>query len=355
MNVKKIGFGIVTLFTVASMLTACSGTAAAPSSTASGTAPASSAADTSSAKEVSYPVTVTHAFGQTVIQSEPKNIVAISWGNLDVPLALGVVPTGVSKANFGAVDKNGLLPWSEAAYEKLGEKKPVVFDDTDGLDYEAISDAKPDVILAAYSGITKEEYDLLSKIAPVIAYPKYAWQTYWREQTIMDAKGMGREAKGEALVAETDKLINTKVSQYANMKGKTGAFLYFNASDLGKFYVYLPTDPRAAYLTDLGLKFPDSVKKLAQGADSFSVTLSAENIDVLKDVDIIITYGDEAVLKTLKADPLVGKIPAVANGSVVMVNNTSTLAASCTPSVLSIPATIDEYLKLIDDAAKKVK
>ena len=38
------------------------------------------------------------------------------------------------------------------------------------LDFEAISDANPDVILAAYSGITQEEYDTLSEIAPVVAY-----------------------------------------------------------------------------------------------------------------------------------------------------------------------------------------
>ena len=51
----------------------------------------------------------------------------------------------------------------------------------DGLDYEAISDSNPDIILAAYSGITQEEYDLLSEIAPVVAYPENAWQTLWRD------------------------------------------------------------------------------------------------------------------------------------------------------------------------------
>ena len=29
------------------------------------------------------------------------------------------------------------------------------------------------------SGLTKEEYDKLSKIAPTVAYPKVAWGTSW--------------------------------------------------------------------------------------------------------------------------------------------------------------------------------
>lgn len=311
--------------------------------------------DTTTETAATYPITIKHALGDTVIESQPERVVTISWGNQDVPLALGVVPAGVSKANFGATDENGLLPWTAAKYKELGVENPVVFDDTDGLDFEAISDADPDVILAAYSGITQEDYDLLSQIAPVVAYPEYAWQTYWREQTLFDAMGMGKEAEAKALIAETESLINSKTKEYESLKGKTAAFFYFNASDLGKFYIYLPTDPRGSYLNDLGLAFPDSVKQLAEDPSAFTVTISSENVDVLDDIDIIITYGDESVLKVLQSDSLVGQIPAIANGAVVMMDSSTALTASCTPSVLSIPATIDDYLALLNEAAEKVK
>ena len=226
-----------------------------------------------------YPIKIQHAYGETVIESEPKNIATISWGNHDVPLALGVVPVGVSKANYGKSDENGLLPWTAQKYKELGVEKPVVYDDIDGLDYEAISDSNPDVILAAYSGITQEEYDLLSQIAPVVAYPKNAWQTLWREQITMDATAMGKQAEGEKLVKDLDALIKEKTANYTDLKGKTAVFCYFNPADLGKFYIYLPTDPRAAYLSDLGLSFPESISKL--GADSFSIEISAENEDFI--------------------------------------------------------------------------
>ena len=300
-----------------------------------------------------YPIKIQHAYGETVIESEPKNVATIAWGNHDVPLALGTVPVGVSKANYGKSDENGLLPWTAAKYKELGVEKPVVYDDIDGLDYEAISDSNPDVILAAYSGITQEEYDLLSQIAPVVAYPKNAWQTLWREQITMDATAMGKQAEGEALVKELDELIKEKTANDTNLKGKTAVFCYFNPADLGKFYIYLPTDPRAAYLTDLGLSFPESISKL--GADSFSIEVSAENIDVLKDADILVAYGNDDLLKALQSDALLGTVPAVKNGAVALIEDGSVLSASCTPSSLSIPATIDEYLEILGNAASKVK
>ncbi len=321
-------------------------------------APATEAAvsnDNTADNATVYPITIKHAFGETIIEEKPERVATISWGNQDVPLALGVVPVGVSQANYGVTDDSGLLPWTAEGFKSLGVDAPVIFKDTDGLDYEAISDAQPDVILAAYSGITQEEYSLLSAIAPVVAYPTLAWQTYWREQISMDAEGMGMKEEGEQLIHQLEQLIADKTGEYPQIKGKSAAFFYFNPSDLGKFYVYLPTDPRAAYLTDLGMEFSESVLKLAEDSASFALELSAENADLLEDVDLMITYGDDDLLKALQADSLIGTIPAVQRGAVVLIEDGTPLAASGTPSALSIPATIDEFLKRIGEAADKVE
>src|SRR5690625_2119782 len=96
-----------------------------------------------------YPITVEHAFGETVIESKPERVATVQWGNHDVALALGIVPVGFSAANFGVQDDSGLLPWTVEKLDELGVTDPNVFQDTDGLDFEAISDANPDVILAA--------------------------------------------------------------------------------------------------------------------------------------------------------------------------------------------------------------
>lgn len=305
--------------------------------------------------DTTFPITIQHAFGESVLTKKPERIVSIAWGNQDVPLALGVVPVGASKANYGVHDDSGLLPWTLAGFQALKTETPVLFDDTDSLDFEAIADAQPDVILAAYSGITQEDYQLLSQIAPVIAFPKEAWQTSWREQITMNATGMGMKREGEALVKGLEETIANELAKYPQIEGKTAAFFYFNPADLGKFYIYLPGDPRAAYLTDLGLAFPESVMSLANDNNTFALELSSEHIDALNDVDIVVAYGDETVLSALQDDALLGSMPAIQRGSTVLIEDGSALAASSTPSALSIPATIDTYMKLIADAADKVK
>ena len=241
------------------------------------------------------------------------------------------------------------------AFADLGVEKPVVFDDVDGLDFEQISDCNPDVILAAYSGMTQEDYDTLSQIAPVIPYKEKAWQTSWREQTIENAEGMGMKPEGEKKVKEVEDLIAEKLEEYPQLEGIPTAFCWISADDFSTFYVYLPTDPRAAYLLDLGLTLPESVQKLAGETDDFNITVSRENADQLDDIQLMVVYGDEDLLKSLQEDKLMSQIPAIKNGAVALVDSTSALAGASTPSILSIPYEIDEYLQLLSDAAENIK
>ncbi len=301
-----------------------------------------------------YPIVIKHALGETVIEKKPERVATIAWANHDVALALGVVPVGFSAANYGVQDGSGMLPWTAEKLKELGETNPNIFQDTDGLDFEAIADSNPDVILAAYSGITQEEYDTLSEIAPVVAYPEIPWVISWRDQVLYNAKGMGMEEEGKRLIADTEKLIQDTANKYPEIKGKKAAFAMFNVSDLSKFYVYTPTDPRGELLEDVGMVFPESIKAQITDESSFYIELSAENADALNDADIFIAYGGENTLAALQADPILGKVPAIQNGSVVIIGDNTPLAAAGNPNPLSIQYTIDEYLSLISDVAKKL-
>lgn len=314
--------------------------------------PAAEAPATEEASE--YPIVIRHAFGETVIDRKPERVATVQWANHDVALALGVVPVGFSAANYGVLDDSGLLPWTAAKLEELGVDRPNIFQDTDGLDFEAISDANPDVILAAYSGITEEDYNLLSQIAPVVAYQSKPWVTTWREQVLYNATGMGMKAEGEQLIQDTENLIREKASQYPEMQGKKVAWANFSAKDLSQIHVYTPADPRGAFLMELGMVYPESVTKEIADASSYSMRVSAENADILNDADLLIGYGDESLYEAVKADPLLGSIPAIQRGSVVFIGNGTPLAASGNPNPLSITYTIDEYLELIGGALSKI-
>ncbi|MDL0435964.1 MULTISPECIES: iron-siderophore ABC transporter substrate-binding protein [unclassified Niallia] len=308
----------------------------------------------SSDSDSQYPITIKHALGEAVIEKKPERVVTIQWGNQDVALALGVVPAGFSAANFGVQDDSGLLPWTAEKLEELNAENPNVFQDTDGLDFEAISDAKPDVILAAYSGITQEDYDTLSEIAPVVAYPKAAWATTWREQVELNATGMGMKEEGEQLITDVEDMIKEKLTKYPQIEGKKVVWVNFSADDLSKLHLYTPVDSRVAFLKELGLDYPDSVKDLITDPNSYSLELSAENVEALNDADVIVGYGNDDLYNAIKADPLLGNIPAVKRGSVAFIASDTPLVAAGTPTPLSIEYTIDEYLELIGGAVDKI-
>lgn len=246
------------------------------------------------------------------------------------------------------------MPWTAEKLKELGEDQPNIFQDTDGLDFEAISDANPDVILAAYSGITQEDYDVLSKIAPVVAYPDSPWSTTWREQVLLNAAGMGMKTEGEQLIKDTETLIQEAASKHPEMQGKKVVWVNFSAKDMSKLHLYTPADPRGAFLIELGMDYPESVTNEITDPSSYSLNVSAENADILNDADIIIGYGDENLYEAVKADPLLGKIPAIQRGSVVFIGNGTPLAASGNPNPLSIAYTMDQYLNLIGEAIDKI-
>ena len=309
----------------------------------------------SEATETAYPIVIEHAFGETVIEEKPERVATIAWANHDVALALGVVPVGFSAANYGVQDDSGLLPWTAEKLKELGEENPNIFQDTDGLDFEAIADSNPDVILAAYSGITQEEYDTLSQIAPVIAYPEIPWVITWRDQILYNAKGMGMEEEGKQLIKDTEQLIADTAAKSPEIAGKKAAFAMFNVADLSKFYVYTPADPRGEMLEEVGMEYPQGIKDQITDDSSFYIELSAENADALNDTEIFIAYGDDKTLAALQADPILGKVPAIQNGSVVIIGDNTPLAAAGNPNPLSIQYTIDEYLSLIASVAKNLK
>ncbi len=323
----------------------------ASSANAQNTTPAASEA-AASESATQYPITIKHALGETVIEAKPERVATISWANHDIALALGVVPVGFSEANYGVIDGSRVLPWTKAKLEELGVKEPNLFQDSDGLDFEAISDSEPDVILAAYSGITKEDYETLSQIAPVVAYQTAPWVASWREQVRFDSMGMGMEAEGEQLIKDTENLIKEKAAAYPELAGKKAAFAYIDPTDLSQLSIYAPGDPRGDFLIELGMPFPDSLASLV--TDSFYLQLSAENADALNEADVIIGYGDDKLLAALQADPLLGKVPAIQRGSVVFIEDNTPLAAAGNPNPLSIAYTLDEYLGLIGDAVKKI-
>lgn len=310
-------------------------------------------AQSSSADDASYPITIEHALGETVLEEKPERVATVNWANHEVPLALGVVPVGMAAANFGDDDDNGMLPWVEEELEKLGGGEPVLFDESDGIDFEAVADTAPDVILAAYSGLTQEDYDTLSEIAPVVAYPEGPWATDWREVIEFNSMGMGMEEEGQALIEELEGEISASAEKYPSLEGTSAMFMtHVDTSDLSTVNFYTAEDTRAAFFEDLGMTIPSSVQEASKGGE-FSGSISAEQVDTFDDVEVIVTYGDQELVDTLKADPLLSQMPAVENDAIVFLDGSGPMGTAANPTPLSISWVLDDYVALLGEAAEK--
>ncbi|MEG9553641.1 ABC transporter substrate-binding protein, partial [Streptomyces baarnensis] len=218
-----------------------------------------------------FPLTVEHALGKTTIPAKPKRVATVNWANHEVPLALGVVPVGMSAANFGDDNDDGVLPWVEEKLEELKADTPVLFDETDGIDFEAVADTKPDVILAAYSGLTKKDYETLSEIAPVVAYPDAPWATPWREIIRTNSKAIGLADEGEKLIKKLDGDIARTAAKYPQLKGKSAMFMtHVDPNDVSQVGFYTTHDTRTQFFQDLGMKIPGSIAKASEGTKKFA-------------------------------------------------------------------------------------
>ena len=316
-----------------------------------------SASSTTSGKTIS----IKHVYGTTEVPEGVTKVATVAWANQDVLLALGIMPLGFSKQTWGVTDGSGMLPWTKEKVDELtanGAAQPKLFDDDGGvkINPQAVNATKPEVILAVYSGMSKEEYETLSKIAPTVAYPKVAWGTPWRETIAINATAVGKKTEGDTLVADLEKQVADAVAKHPQIKGKAAAFCYTAEGDATKFGYYTTADPRTAFLSDLGMKVPASVEKTSkENASAFNVDISTENADSLNDFDLIVMYGTESDLAAMQANSLLSQVRAIKNGAVAFVGNSDPMAASTNPGPLSIPWGIEKYVGLIATAAGKVK
>lgn len=346
-GVLAAGMGISVL------LSGCSSSQENASSSAS--ASASGIGESASAEIAdAFPVTIDHAFGSTTIEAKPERVVTVAWANHEVPIALGVIPVGMSKASWGDDDTDGILPWVSRALEAQGASTPILFDETDGINFEAVADANPDVILAAYSGLTKDEYETLSKIAPVVAYPDVAWGTTWQQMVRMNAAALGLSEQGEQLIADDQSKVQQALANHPELVGKKILFAYIDPTDFSQVGFYTTHDTRPGFFAELGFPMPNVVEEASAGTTEFYTSISAEEADKFSDVDVFVTYGDPNgdLIKQLQNDPLLSKIPAIARGSIAILENSTPLAASANPSPLSIGWGIDDYFALLGSAVK---
>lgn len=337
--------GLAALATGLLLLTACgSSTGADGSADAGGTA--------GTGDSTWETVTIEHALGEAVITEKPERIVTLGQGSTETAIALGTVPVGIEEYPWGS-DDSGYLPWIHEALTEQGAELPEQFTGSTELDIEAIVALEPDLILAPWSGVTQEQFDVLTDIAPTVAYEEEPWVITWQEQIEVIGEAMGQPEEAQELIEDIDtQLADAAREEYAGL-----TFSYIYNTGPGTLGVFFPGEQRVAMVSALGLTVDPVVEELrefeVEGTDSASIGL--ENADRLAGSDLVFTfYSDEENRAEIEAQPLYQQIPAVARGSVVAPTDQPFVTGSSIINPLTVPWALERFVPMVDEAVAQL-
>lgn len=306
-------------------------------------------ASSGEAEAGAFPVTIEHVYGETTIEEEPQRVVALGWSDPDVVLSLGVAPIGASNNSWGGTEEGSTIWFDEALAEIDGAEAPTRIDDTSSGIAGAVGDIaklQPDLILATNSGMTKAEYEKLSKLGvPVVAYPGKAWMTSWRDSLDMIGKALGRNELADEVETDVEKTLAGAQQDYPNLVGKSQFVAWIDPTDTTSVGVY--GDSRTTVLTEVGLTQPEWVEDVTKG-EAYG-TISAERAGSLESDLVLLTAESQVEADKLTNDKLVAKIPAVAAGNVWWdLPDHSTAYALDVATTLSLPYMVEHLLPELD-------
>ncbi|MCX2846425.1 MULTISPECIES: iron-siderophore ABC transporter substrate-binding protein [Curtobacterium] len=285
----------------------------------------------SGSSDAAFPVSITTGLGTTTIESAPKRVVALGWGDAETALELGVQPVGAS--DWLAFGGDGVGPWLKGAYDK----SPKIIQTLEPS-YEDILKLNPDVILDVKSSGDKERYDKLSAIAPTVAIPKggenYLAST--EQQTTMIAKALGKESEGKKLLSGLDDAYAAARKAHPDFEGKTAVVGAYSSEGFG---AYASTDSRSTFMRNLGFEIPKAIDE--QAGKEFSVHLSDENLDLL-DADLTLILPIYVDASEASSNKLFQKVPSVEAGHAIVFDDKDVSSAFSMGTTAAIEWALDK-------------
>jgi iron complex transport system substrate-binding protein len=268
------------------------------------------------AQDSAFPVTIEHKFGSTTLTEAPQRVVSIGFTEQDPLLALGVVPAAV-RYWYGD-ETDAIFPWAD---DEAGDAQPLVLNMPFGtLNYEAILALAPDLISAVDSGITQDEYNALSQIAPTIAQSAdyIDFGSPWQVTTRTIGAAVGKLDEAEALIARVEGRFAEAREQNPQFEGKEIVVAY-NYGEARTYGYYTGQDTRGRFFTELGFVVPDDLMEIA--GDSFYADISNERMDLF-DRDLLVFLGlrfSDGGRAAIEADPLIQQLRVAQEGRVVYI------------------------------------
>ncbi|MCE6960821.1 ABC transporter substrate-binding protein [Cereibacter sphaeroides] len=268
----------------------------------------------------------THAYGETVLPAPARRVVSLGYTGQDMLLALGLAPIAV-RYWYGD-HPFGVWPWAQPY---LGDARPALI--TGEVSLERVADLAPDLILAAGSGISRAEYEVLSRIAPVLMHdPRHSpYGTPWDVETRIVGRAIGREDLAEERIAGVHAAFAAARARHPDWAGRTAVAAYQDGGQTGAF---AGEDTRARFLAALGFRPPEALGRLPL-ISGFYTQLSPEDLSPI-DADLLIWISSLARAPDIAGLAMRRTLRAFAQGRELFVDELIAGALSF-GSVLSLP------------------
>jgi len=286
-----------------------------------------------------FPVQIEHVYGATVIDQQPLRIATLGYACADVCMELGVVPVGIPayvQRNFGP------SLWFNKAANDLGVAVPQQYRDNVEIPLGALKALKPDLILAVNSGISRQDYEALSKIAPVVAQPGESFNTDWRTTTTTVGKALGRQKEAAEIIVSVEKDIADALSGYSGFTGTTFNYLAVRAA-IGADIEVFPTESNPVrILKDFGLRTSEVLPSIMTQGKIIQEPQSPRTItwesrraaELVADINVVAIDASE--LKTIQSNDTLASIPGDGRETVLTVNSLDNALAFVEGSPLGV-------------------
>jgi ABC-type Fe3+-hydroxamate transport system substrate-binding protein len=277
-----------------------------------------------------FPVTIEHKFGTTEIAAAPERVVTVGFTEQDMVLALGVEPVGIREFLGGYAFRE--RPWAQG----LIDGPPPAAVGGQEIDFERVAAQRPDLIIGVNSGMSKADYDKLSRIAPTVAQSDefIDFGVPWQDQTLTIGRALGREQRARKVVDDVEAQFAQAREDHPEFAGAGLVMAYGTRGDFG---AHSSQDYRLGFFEDLGFRSPPRVDELA--GDGFFVDFDEEHFRLM-DQDVVVLFGKR---DDVTSDPVFARLDAVASERVVYVDLVDRFAGALGfSSPLSLPYLLDE-------------
>lgn len=256
------------------------------------------------AEEANKTIVVTDQNGEVEVPVNPKNVVVLDYGSLDIMAKLGVEPVALPKTSLPEY----LSKYKDEKYVDLGGVKE--------FDLEKINAAEPDLIII--EGRQVSYYDELKKIAPVLYLGTVDWDIFASAEN--NSKILGQIFEKEDGVKEELDSLNKRVEAVKAKVEENNSTALMTMFNEGSLAVYGLGSRYDMLYNKFGFKVSDETIKSSQHGQEISFEyIKEQNPDYLFVLDRGSITGAQASVKEAIENELVKTTKAYKEGNLVYV------------------------------------